>query len=391
MRSRTIFDKDDLKAESAKRDGYFQSLLHQHNEYMPLSAEEREEMVRDNEVQFIEGYQGPTGPMKYMSAETKEKVHQEIDKRMQEIEDTGLTRNEILHEKQTGVKLADDPFYQFVKNSRTAREMLLKPGEELTADRVIELALRQDVSPDDSLSMNKEDYRLRDWEAGEGPNWEYKKKYRDTTPLIEPHAYFAGENVAERRRKLFEYDQERPATFINRPLSRQQLRKRLMRPIRKSDIDYYNTPLMTKFLNDTGKLYNRYQTRLATNVQRKVAKTIKKMRSQFILPTIGLIKPTDKVPLGSYIEEVEEMNKKTIDPVTGRLFLKHSLQDDLVVKLERERERFEKRFGHIETEVDEAYAKAKEDAEAEYKLIREMSVDNDQVLPDARTRHWMVA
>lgn len=85
------------------------------------------------------------------------------------------------------------------------------------------------------------------------------------------------------------------------------------------------------------------------------------------------------------------MNKKTIDPVTGRLFLKHSLQDDLVVKLERERERFEKRFGHIETEVDEAYAKAKEDAEAEYKLIREMSVDNDQVLPDARTRHWMVA
>ena len=115
------------------------------------------------------------------------------------------------------------------------------------------------------------------------------------------------------------------------------------------------------------------------------------MRSQFILPTIGLIKPTDKVPLGSYIEEVEEMNKKTIDPVTGRLFLKHSLQDDLVVKLERERERFEKRFGHIETEVDENYAKAKEEAEAEYKLIREMSVDNDQVMPDARTRHWMVA
>ena len=52
-----------------------------------------------------------------------------------------------------------------------------------------------------------------------------------------------------------------------------------MRPIRKSDIDYYNTPLMTKFVNDTGKLYNRYQTRLATNVQRRVAKTIKKMRA----------------------------------------------------------------------------------------------------------------
>jgi len=339
----------------------------------------------------VQAYQGPSGPLKYMSEEAKEKVHQELDLRMQEVEDTGLTRSEILHEKQTGVKLADDPFFQFIKSSRTAREMLLKPGEEFTADRVIELALRQDVSPDDSLSMNKEDYRVRDWDSGEQPNWEYKKKYRDMTPLVEPDAYFAGNNVVERRKKLFEYDQERPATFINRPLSRQQLRRKLMRPIRKKDIDYFNTPMMTKFLNDTGKLYNRYQTRLETSVQRRVAKTIKKMRAQFVLPTVGLIKPTDKIALGSYIEEVEEMHKKTIDPVTGRLFMKHSLQDDLVVKLEREKERFEKRFGHIETMDNEEFTRAKEEADAEYKLIREMSIDNDQILPDARTRHWMVA
>lgn len=49
---------------------------------------------------------------------------------------------EILHEKQVGVKLADDPFFQIVKLSKTAREMLLKPGDEFTADRIIELALR---------------------------------------------------------------------------------------------------------------------------------------------------------------------------------------------------------------------------------------------------------
>jgi len=114
-----------------------------------------------------------------------------------------------------------------------------------------------------------------------------------------------------------------------------------MRRIRKKDIDYKNTPMMVKFLNDIGKLYNRFQTRLDTPVQRKVAKTIKKMRHQFILPWVGLIKPTDKIPLGSYIEEVEEMHKKSIDPVTGRMFLKYNLQDDLKKKLEREKERFE--------------------------------------------------
>jgi len=52
------------------------------------------------------------------------------------------------------MRLADDPFFQFIKNSKTAREMLLKPGDEFSADRVIDLALRQDVSPDPSLSMN---------------------------------------------------------------------------------------------------------------------------------------------------------------------------------------------------------------------------------------------
>jgi hypothetical protein len=46
-----------------------------------------------------------------MSAEAKEKVHQEIEERMQELEDTGLTRYEILFEMQKGMRLADDPFF----------------------------------------------------------------------------------------------------------------------------------------------------------------------------------------------------------------------------------------------------------------------------------------
>ena len=62
---------------------------------------------------------------------------------MKEISDTGLTKDELLHEKAgEGVKLADDPFFQYIRENRTAREMLLKPGDAYTADRVIELALR---------------------------------------------------------------------------------------------------------------------------------------------------------------------------------------------------------------------------------------------------------
>ena len=213
-----------------------------------------------------------------MSIEAKAKVHTEVDKRMQELEDTGLTRNEILFEQQQGMRLADDPFFQFLKNNKTAREMLIKPGEEFSADRVIELALRQDVGPDGSMSMNRQNYKLAD-DRGQSPTWEYKKKYRDNSPILDASAYFADHNSTQRRKRLFEFDQEKPATFINRPLSRNQLRKKFMRKISKSDIDSKNLPMMVNFLNDVGKLNNRYQTRLETNVQRKVAKTVKKMRA----------------------------------------------------------------------------------------------------------------
>lgn len=88
-------------------------------------------------------------------------------------------------------------------------------------------------------------------------------------------------------------------------------------------------------MNESGKIMNKYQTRLRASVQKKIAKTIKKIRDLNLVSHVGIVKPTDKIPLGSYLEDLEEMHKKTIDPVTGRLFLKHSLQDDLPTKDKR--------------------------------------------------------
>ena len=94
-----------------------------------------------------------------MSEEAKEKVNIEIDSRMKELSNSDLTREELLHEKANqGVKLGDDAFFQYIRENKTAREMLLKPGDAYTADRVIELALRQDIGPDPSLMMNRENY-----------------------------------------------------------------------------------------------------------------------------------------------------------------------------------------------------------------------------------------
>jgi hypothetical protein len=70
---------------------------------------------------------------------------------------------------------------------------------------------------------------------------------------------------------------------------------------------------------------------------------------------VGLLKPTDKIPVGSFVEDLEEMHKKTIDPVTGRMFLKHSLQEELSNKEKRV-------FGTLEERLEGAEFDQEEEA-----------------------------
>ena len=161
-----------------------------------------------------------------------------------------------------------------------------------------------------------------------------------------------------------------------------------MRRLRKEDITWRNTALLAKFTNDAGKIMNRYQTRLKTVVHRRMAKTIKHVRDLDLFPHVGLIKPTDKISVGSYIDDMEEMHKKTIDPVTGRMFLKHSLQEEYTEKEKRIEETLEKRFEGMENKAEYG-----EDPKAgiKEKIIREMSMDNEKLVPDRAQRQWLAA
>lgn len=162
-----------------------------------------------------------------------------------------------------------------------------------------------------------------------------------------------------------------------------------MRSIDKKDLDWKNTPLITKFVNESGKLYNRFQSRLPTSTHRKIAFTVKKMRHLGILPWVGLIKPTDKIPIGSYIEDIEEMHRKTIDPVTGRLFLKHSLMDDMRERHKRLHDNYERKFKEVEGAKEEAENNRFKIAEATDRVVREMGMDCDRYYPNRRQKEWL--
>ena len=109
----------------------------------------------------------------------------------------------------------------------------------------------------------------------------------------------------------------------------------------------------------------------------KLAKTIKKVRDLNLIPHVGLIKPTDRIPVGSFMEDLEEMHKKTIDPVTGRLFIKHSHQDPYPEKEKRQKEIIEDRFKDVESNED--YNKD-QNVEKVEKTIRELNLDNEKIV-----------
>ena len=163
-----------------------------------------------------------------------------------------------------------------------------------------------------------------------------------------------------------------------------------MRTISKKDIEWKNTPMLIKFLNEQGKLFNRYQSRLPTSTHRKVAKTVKKMRNLGILPYVGLIAPTDKIPVGSYIQDIEELHKKTIDPVTGRMFMKHSITDDLRDKRIREKAMVDRKSSKIASLAEDKSEKEEEAFRS--KMVREMQLDTTFVeFPSSLSREWSIA
>jgi len=54
--------------------------------------------LRENERNFVDAYGSPVGPFKWLTNDQIKKVHLEIDKRMEELEATGLTREELLYD-----------------------------------------------------------------------------------------------------------------------------------------------------------------------------------------------------------------------------------------------------------------------------------------------------
>jgi hypothetical protein len=108
--------------------------------YKIAANKTQEDLQRSNEMQFVDAYRYPKSKaIKLMNQAEKEIVHVAIDRRMKELEETGLSRGEIINSKAKNatLPLKNDPYFQLLKTNRNIREMLIQPDEAFTYEAVI--------------------------------------------------------------------------------------------------------------------------------------------------------------------------------------------------------------------------------------------------------------
>lgn len=251
--------------------------------------------TEDTLKHFVEGYKTPRGPIKWMKSEEKEKVHQMIDLKMVQLEETGLSREEILYNKPGGIPLAFDPVFQLLKNNKVAREMIVKEGTEFTVDSVLAPALHQDFGIDRSKALPNKDEKYAHQLSSSYENSILARLHPDDR--IKSEDYYWRANLQSKLRALQLYS-EASTVLFPRPLeSRRKLKAFYGRTVNIKDINVRNPALLAKFMASTGKIRNQWVTKLPRVIQKKIAKTIKQCRQLHILPYVGFLQPHHKKPL----------------------------------------------------------------------------------------------
>lgn len=85
------------------------------------------------------------------------------------------------------------------------------------------------------------------------------------------------------------------------------------------------------------------------------------------------------------------MHRKTIDPVTGRMFLKHSLMDDMRERHKRVYDSYQRKYSDVEGAKEFEENNRFKITKAEDRVIREMSIDVDKMYPNRRQKEWLAA
>jgi ribosomal protein S18 len=172
--------------------------------------------------------------------------------------------------------------------------MVLKPGEEFTAYKVVDCALRQDFGTDRTNVQSVEGLYEDQMPKGYEDEIFQVERYPN---LAEPRDYYWKADPEGKKEKHEKYFTKSPLIFPQKTESNYQRYKNNKRQISRKDISYKNTEFLCQFLSEAGQILNRFQTRLSQTDQRRVARAIKQARISRLLPNRGYILPVHKMSL----------------------------------------------------------------------------------------------
>lgn len=264
---------------------------------------------------FSEGFHYPKGPLKALTEEDKEKVHLLAEIKLDELEEANLSKEEILAPEsgKVGLKLSEDPFFQYIKSNRLAREILIKPNELFTPDKIVNLALRQDIGIDNASSMTNKKRTSRD-ELSWVDAFNLENSPKQHEEMLEPQAYFSHERGID-----WQDYRERDYIHVKVPLNKGIIRNNDIEEINLMDLHWRNTALLTQFVNSCCFIQTPVQNRLPQIQQKKVAKVIKHARQMKLLPYRSYIRAHHKISLRSLEEDIQDSMRRKVDLELGSL------------------------------------------------------------------------
>lgn len=284
-------------------------------DYQNLKDVSLTEIAIQNKRNLYEGISHPAGPKGALSPERIDTINRLADIKLQSILDSGLTREELIGIKRKvggpkPRKLSQDPFFMLILNNHKARLNLIKDSEEFSVDKIVGLALRQDVGPDRSMvslghrliqEKTPHNAEKRNLPAHYSKDEEVDDYYR-TTKLPTTVEYDTSDKL----------DMWKP--IVKKPEKipkKQKLDKRLLH--------WRNTEYLVNFMSNFAKIRHAKLNNLSNKDQRTVKIHIQRARNMGILPQTSHVRPYHKVPLRTLDEDIANDIRYAFDYENGTI------------------------------------------------------------------------
>ena len=269
-----------------------------------------------------EGAYSESGPKHLLIQDQIDKINLQADLKLDEIAESGMSREEILNIDSRGIPLKADPFFLLIKNDHTVRFNHFDDKEEYSVDKIITLAVNQGIELDRSASGTGK--RIID-DGNFNPVKEFDRDTLEDTNIIKNKEiedyYITGKEPREE-----EYSSHHILEDY-RPIERVE-KQEVELDLDPKEIHWRNTRLLARFMTNYGTIKHRKLTKLKTSTHKKVEKAIKQARNLNLLPTKSFLKEHHKLPLRSLEDDIIDDENYEVDLESGAIFKKDRNLED---------------------------------------------------------------